>query len=89
MEVMKIGGGDMKTFPCKIELAGPLCGSSVDFEVDFAMRGAIEWLMLGAQRDSAYKDENPCVILEHSADVLSIRIDKNSATDVAVARRIS
>ena len=79
----------MTTFKYKSELAGPLGTSSVDLEVGVDMRSAIEWLMLGAQRDSAYKGETPCVVFEHTAGALAIRIDKNSAMEVAVARRIS
>ncbi|WP_434577540.1 hypothetical protein [Pseudomonas sp. Z1-6] len=79
----------MKTFPCKIELAGPLGALSVDLEVGAATRAAIEWLMLGAQRDSTCKGETPGVTFEHSTDALTIRIDKKSAMEVFVARRIS
>lgn len=79
----------MKTFNCKIELAGQLGASSINFEADVIMRAAIEWLMLGAQRDRASQAAKPCVTFEHLPGSLVIRIDKHAAAEVAVARRIN
>jgi len=80
----------MQTFSCKIELsivAGS--ASTVDLDVDGDMRTAIEWLTLGAQRDSMQKYASRCVAFEHTPGELFIRIDKRAAEEVAIARRIS
>ena len=77
------------TFRCKIELEGAASNSSAELQVDIDMRTAIEWLMQGAQRDFWTINAMPCVTFEHAPGTLVIRIDKNAATEVAVARRFS
>jgi len=79
----------MQTFSCKIELSGPAGTSSAEIQVDADVRTAIEWLMLGARRDSVYKSAFPSVTFDHVPGALVVRIDKNAASELAVARRIS
>lgn len=79
----------MMTFNCSIELSGPTSVSSVNLEVDGAMRTAIEWLMLAMRRDEVKSLGSGSVEIEHVGAEVIIRVDKSKACEIVVAQRFS
>lgn len=77
------------TFNCSIELSGPTSVSSVNLEVDGAMRTAIDWLVLAMRRDEVKSMDSGSIEIEHVGTEVIIRVDKSKACEIAVAQRLS
>lgn len=80
----------MRKFSCKIELAEPFGSASIsEFEVDGALRGALEWLMLAGHRDFNGSPSSKCIEVEYTSKEVIIRLDRELASEVAISRRVS
>ncbi len=80
----------MRKFNCTIELEG--CGDPAprsEFQIDGALRSALEWLVLAGRRDSAGSRHSESIDIEHIGAEVVIRINKTKAAEIAIAQRIS
>lgn len=77
------------TSKCKIELAGAVGTSYADIQVGTDMRTAIEWLMLAGRRDEIKPPGSDSIKIDNLGAEVVIRINKNRASEIAVAQRFS
>jgi len=77
------------TSRCKIELAGAAGTSSADIQIGTDMRTAIEWLVLAGRRDEFKPPGSSSIKIENLGAEVVIRINKNKASEIAVAQIFS
>lgn len=79
----------MSIYRCKIEIIQPSGDTEkADFAINSNFAMALEWIALAGLKDSRDGEVCPCISIEHTNNEVTLRVNRNLASEVATARRV-